>query len=68
VGAGRFEGYWELGISPWDVAAGGLIAAEAGATVTNVAGEADYLIPPCSVLAAPFSLHAKMKAVLDGAV
>jgi len=65
VGAGRFEGYWELGISPWDVAAGGLVAAEAGATVTNVAGEPDYLIPPCSVLAAPPSLHAKMKAVLD---
>ena len=68
VGAGRFEGYWELGISPWDVAAGGLVAAEAGATVTNVAGETDYLIPPCSVLAAPAGLHAKMKAVLDGTV
>ena len=30
-------GYWELSIKPWDMAAGGLIAAEAGATVTNMA-------------------------------
>lgn len=65
VGAGRFEGYWELGISPWDIAAGALVAAEAGATVTNVQGEVDYLTPPCTVLAAPPSLHAKMKAVLN---
>jgi len=65
VAAGRLEGYWELSIKPWDVAAGGLIASEAGATVTNVAGQADYMTPPCSLLAAPPSLHAKMKAVLD---
>jgi len=65
VAAGRLEGYWELSIKPWDVAAGGLIASEAGATVTNVAGQADYITPPCSLLAAPPSLHAKMKAVLD---
>ena len=65
VAAGRVEGYWELSVKPWDVAAGGLIASEAGATVTNVAGQADYITPPCSLLAAPPSLHAKMKAVLD---
>jgi myo-inositol-1(or 4)-monophosphatase len=65
VAAGRLEGYWELSIKPWDVAAGGLIASEAGATVTNLAGQADYTTPPCSLLAAPPSLHAKMKAVLD---
>ena len=65
LAAGRLEGYWELSIKPWDVAAGGLIASEAGATVTNIAGQADYITPPCSLLAAPPSLHAKMKAVLD---
>jgi myo-inositol-1(or 4)-monophosphatase len=65
VAAGRLEGYWELSIKPWDVAAGGLIASEAGATVTNLAGQPDYMTPPCSLLAAPPSLHAKMKAVLD---
>ena len=65
VAAGRVDGYWELSIKPWDVAAGGLIASEAGATVTNMAGQADYITPPCSLLAAPPGLHAKMKAMLN---
>ena len=65
VAAGRLEGYWELSVKPWDVAAGGLIAEEAGAIVTNLDGQAGYVIPPCSVLAAPPDLHIKMKAVLD---
>jgi myo-inositol-1(or 4)-monophosphatase len=65
VAAGRLDGYWELSIHPWDVAAGGLIASEAGAIVTNLAGQADYITPPCSLLAAPPGLYDKMKAVLD---
>ena len=65
VAAGRVEGYWEVSLKPWDVAAGGLIALEAGATVTNLDGEADYITPPCSVLAAPPAIHARMKAVLN---
>lgn len=65
VGAGRVDGYWELNIHSWDVAAGGLIASEAGATVTNVYGQPDYIIPPCSLLAASPALHTKMKAVLN---
>ena len=65
VAAGRVDGYWELSIKPWDVAAGGLIASEAGATVTTVAGEADYMTPPCSLLAAAPGLHGKMKAMLN---
>ncbi len=40
VAAGRYDGYWEYGLMPWDLAAGALIAAEAGATVTTLAGEA----------------------------
>ncbi len=65
VAAGRLDGYWELSINPWDVAAGGLIASEAGAAVTNIDGQADYIIPPCSLLAAPPGLYPKMKAVLE---
>ncbi len=41
VGAGRFDGFWELGLSPWDVAAGTLIIEEAGGVVTDFSGE-DY--------------------------
>jgi myo-inositol-1(or 4)-monophosphatase len=65
VAAGRFDGYWELRINSWDVAAGGLIAQEAGATVTNVAGSPAYLTPPYSILAASPRLHTQMLAVLN---
>jgi myo-inositol-1(or 4)-monophosphatase len=65
VAAGRFDGYWELSLKPWDMAAGSLIAAEAGATVTTIDGQPDYLTPPCSLLAAPPVIHAKMLEVLN---
>jgi myo-inositol-1(or 4)-monophosphatase len=38
VACGRLDGYWELGLKPWDVAAGGLIVRESGGTVTNFDG------------------------------
>ena len=38
VADGRLDGYWEYGVKNWDVAAGGLIAEEAGAVVTDVYG------------------------------
>lgn len=60
VGAGRFDGFWELALKPWDVAAGGLICEEAGATVTNVSGGADYISSPQSVLATAPGIHARM--------
>lgn len=60
VAAGRFEGFWEMALNPWDVAAGGLIAEEAGARVTNVTGDPDYLSAPQSVLACTPGIHARM--------
>ena len=43
VAAGRFDGFWELGLSPWDMAAGALLIAEAGGLVGDLSGEANYL-------------------------
>lgn len=60
VGAGRFDGFWELSLKPWDLAAGGLICEEAGARVTNIRGEADFLSPPQSILATAPGIHARM--------
>ena len=40
VACGRVDGYYERGLAPWDLAAGGLIAAEAGATVAGLHGRA----------------------------
>ena len=60
VAAGRFDGFWELALNPWHVAAGGLICEEAGARVTNVDGGADYLSPPQSVIACTPGIHSRM--------
>ncbi len=60
VAAGRFDGFWEMALQPWDVAAGGLICEEAGARVTNVYGEADFISPPQSILATTPGIHARM--------
>jgi myo-inositol-1(or 4)-monophosphatase len=65
IAAGRFDGFWELILGPWDVAAGGLIASEAGALVTNLDGGADYISRPCSILAAAPGLHGKILDVLN---
>lgn len=66
VAAGRLDGYWELRISPWDVAAGGLIAEQAGATVTKVGGDPRYLLPPYSILAANPHIYPQLISSLKG--
>lgn len=43
VACGRFDGFWELGLAPWDMAAGSLLISEAGGLVGDFSGEADYL-------------------------
>lgn len=65
VAAGRFDGFWELALKPWDVAAGGLICEEAGARVTNVSGGADYISPPQSVVATAPGIHERMLGELS---
>ena len=60
VAAGRFDGFWEMSLKPWDIAAGGLIAEEAGAQVTNVYGDRDYISSPQSVVAAGPGIHARI--------
>src|SRR5690242_18790524 len=40
LAAGRFDGYWEAGLSPWDVAPGALLLREAGGTMTDYSGAA----------------------------
>ncbi len=43
VAAGRFEGFFELKLSPWDIAAGSLLITEAGGMITDFDGGTDYL-------------------------
>lgn len=53
VAEGRFDGYWELWLSPWDVAAGALIAREAGCVITDFDGGDDWLFGRRIVAANP---------------
>jgi myo-inositol-1(or 4)-monophosphatase len=43
VAAGRLDGFWEIGLSPWDMAAGALLVQEAGGLVGDFRGDAGYL-------------------------
>lgn len=60
---GLFDGFWELGLSPWDVAAGGLIVREAGGRVTDLTGDPDAWRRGGSVLATNGALHDQLTAL-----
>lgn len=66
VAAGRFDGFWERGLSPWDVAAGILMVREAGGYVTAIDGGAARL-DGGSILAANDSLHGGLVAMFSAA-
>jgi myo-inositol-1(or 4)-monophosphatase len=59
VACGRYEGFWEMGLSPWDVAAGSLIVQEAGGTVTDFEGRGGYL-ESGDIIAASQNIHPSM--------
>ncbi|MCC6717491.1 MAG: inositol monophosphatase [Acetobacteraceae bacterium] len=65
VAAGRYEGFWELGLKPWDMAAGLLIVREAGGYASDPHG--DDPMASGDVVAANPHLHAALReAVADG--
>lgn len=51
VASGKFEGFWELGLKPWDVAAGALIIKEAGGDITDFWGDATAFMDNTYVVA-----------------
>jgi len=63
VACGRYDGFWEMGLSSWDVAAGSLIVAEAGGVVTDFQGRAGY-IETGDILAASPDIHPAMLKVV----
>jgi myo-inositol-1(or 4)-monophosphatase len=64
VACGRFDGFWEEGLKPWDVAAGALMIEEAGGRVSNYAGEPLSIYTP-PILASNGLLHEQMMRVLS---
>jgi len=66
VACGRLEGFWELALGPWDMAAGGLIVGEAGGRVTSVRGGPWHLEGP-GILASNGLVHDAILSGLDAA-
>lgn len=63
VAAGRYEGFWEFGLAPWDVAAGVLIVREAGGMVSEIDGGSDP-VSGGSLLAANEQLYDPIRRLL----
>jgi myo-inositol-1(or 4)-monophosphatase len=66
VAAGRLDGYWELKLHPWDVAAGSLIVREAGGMVSDFSGTR-FSIHDKEILASNGRIHAQMLSVISRA-
>lgn len=63
VAAGRFDGFWEPGLSAWDIAAGALMVIEAGGLVSDLSGGGRWL-ESGNVLAANPRIHRAMREVI----
>jgi myo-inositol-1(or 4)-monophosphatase len=63
VACGRFEGFWEQNLKPWDTAAGALIVLEAGGKVTTFANQ-PYTIDDVEILATNGHIHDEMLSLL----
>ncbi len=63
LAAGRFDGYWKHGLSPWDLAAGIVIIREAGGFVSDMAGGSD-IIETGSIIAGNPHVHKALASVL----
>jgi myo-inositol-1(or 4)-monophosphatase len=65
LAAGRIDGFWELGLSRWDIAAGALLVREAGGIVGDIHGGDDYLASGDVIAANPKVYHAMMTQVIQ---
>lgn len=63
VAAGRLDGFWEFGLSPWDMAAGTVLIQEAGGIVTDLAGGSDFLASGNVVAGSPKVLNAMLQTI-----
>jgi myo-inositol-1(or 4)-monophosphatase len=60
VAAGRFDGFWEFGLKPWDTAAGVVLVEEAGGKISDLDGK-PYVLGGKSILATNGLIHAEME-------
>ncbi len=62
--AGRFDGYFEIGLKPWDVSAGALLVREAGGVATGFDGN-DNVEDAGTIIAAPYKLMTEMRRIIE---
>lgn len=67
VAAGRFDGFWEQGLSAWDVAAGILLVREAGGFVSDFRG-GDRMVERREIIAGTDSTHSRLHRLIAGAL
>ncbi len=65
VAAGRLDGYWATCVNAWDVAAGFLIAKEAGAVILNLQGKPVDIWEPKFIAAASLPLHQELAGIIN---
>jgi myo-inositol-1(or 4)-monophosphatase len=65
IAAGIFDGYWEWGLKPWDMAAGVLIVTEAGGRVSSLTGS-DFRLEEGSIAASNGLIHAELVRTVNG--
>ncbi|MCP4285484.1 MAG: inositol-1-monophosphatase [Gammaproteobacteria bacterium] len=64
VAAGRVDGFWELGLAQWDIAAGALLVKEAGGVVSDFGGDERYL-ESGNIIAGGLKVHNMMRKNID---
>lgn len=64
VACGRLDGFWELGLKPWDMAAGALLVQEAGGVVMDISGS-DQWLDSGHVIAAPYKLITPIRRAIE---
>ena len=67
LAAGRYDGFWESDLSPWDTAAGCLLVREAGGFVTDYRGRSQEICAE-QVIAGNDPLHSRMHKIIAGAL
>jgi myo-inositol-1(or 4)-monophosphatase len=65
VACGRYDGFWEFGLSPWDMAAGALLISEAGGLISDLRGDANYLETGNVIAGTPKVFGPLLKIVQD---
>jgi myo-inositol-1(or 4)-monophosphatase len=65
IACGRLDGFWEFGLSPWDIAGGALLISEAGGLIGDLAGNESYL-ETGNVIAGTPKIFAQLLQVVDG--